>query len=289
MRQLSKHLYAETKYDWANVGAAVTDVGIVLIDCPVRPSDSQHWQKEVRALSPKGLRYLIGTDYHGDHTTGAAFVKGVTFIAPERVYEEMSRVAGKHPFAKQLFVNTLRDQGHTKEAEEIEAAQVPLPEICFEESMILHLSPLTFQFRRLGGHSPACSAVYIPEENVLFPGDVVIDSPCPGMRDANVKEWVAALEWIERLGPNPIVPGHGKVCGMEVVRRLKNRLLDLSTVMEKIVRAGRSMEEAVRDPAFDKFFWADTSKGAYWAEERKETFRKGLETVYKEAKAALAG
>ncbi len=76
MLQLSEHLYAETAYSWANVGAAVTEAGIVLIDCPVRPSDSRSWQRELRILSPLGLSYLIATDYHGDHTVGVAFVEG---------------------------------------------------------------------------------------------------------------------------------------------------------------------------------------------------------------------
>ncbi|MBI3126482.1 MAG: MBL fold metallo-hydrolase [Candidatus Tectomicrobia bacterium] len=288
MRQLSKHVYAETGYDWANVGAVVTDEGLVLIDCPVRPSNSQHWQNEIRPLSAKGIKYIIGTDYHGDHTTGSAFVEGPTFIAPQRVFDEISRTAGKHPFAKALFVNTLRDQGHTREADEIEAAVVPAPQICFEESMILHLPPLTFEIRRLGGHSPACSVVYVPEEGVLFSSDVAMDSPTPGMRDANVKQWIAALDWIEKLNPGRIVPGHGEIGGLEIVRKLRSYLQELSGVMEKVVRAGRSMEEAVRDPSFDRFFWADASKGAFWAQERRETFQKGLETVYKEARAALA-
>ena len=75
MRRLSDHLVAETEYLWANVGAGVTEAGVVLIDCPVRPSDSRSWQEKLRALSPKGIRYRISTDYHGDHTIGAAFIE----------------------------------------------------------------------------------------------------------------------------------------------------------------------------------------------------------------------
>ena len=82
MKQLSDHIFAETTYSWANVGAVVTDAGIVLLDSPVRPSDSKKWQQALRPLSPLGPRYLIGTDFHGDHTTGAAFVPDVIFIAP---------------------------------------------------------------------------------------------------------------------------------------------------------------------------------------------------------------
>ena len=110
MDRLSEHLYAETAYDWANVGAAVTESGVVLFDSPVRPSDSRKWQEEVSRLSPLGVRYLIATDYHGDHTTGSSFIKGdVARIAPQYVYDEISK--GDNAFSKEIFVKTLRDLG----------------------------------------------------------------------------------------------------------------------------------------------------------------------------------
>ncbi|MEE9274209.1 MAG: MBL fold metallo-hydrolase, partial [bacterium] len=135
MRRLGERLYAETGFQWANVGAAVSEEGVLLVDCPVRPSDSLRWREGLRPLSPKGIRYLIATDYHGDHTTGAAFVGDVTFIAPQRVYEKIAGAGGKDPFSKQIFVETLKDQGHAEEAAEIEAAIVPPPQICFDETL----------------------------------------------------------------------------------------------------------------------------------------------------------
>ena len=66
MRHLTEHLVAETEYLWANVGAGITEAGIVLIDCPVRPSDSRHWQKELRALSPKGPSLNAPTFWSND-------------------------------------------------------------------------------------------------------------------------------------------------------------------------------------------------------------------------------
>lgn len=282
MLQMSHRLYAETAYSWANVGAAITDAGVVLIDCPVRPSESRKWQKKLHALSPLGLRYLIATDFHGDHTTGAAFVKDVIFIAPQLVYKEVSK--GTNVFVKQIFVETLRDEGYIDEVAEIEEAAVPLPQICFEDSLILHLHPLTLEIRRLGGHSPACSVVYIPEEGILFAGDVVINDPCPGMRDANVAQWLQALSWIEELDIGTIVPGHGDVCGKAVVRGLKDRLIGMRETMERLMHEGRTKAQAVADSSFEKYFFADSSRGAYWLQQRKDTFREGLERLYDEVK-----
>jgi cyclase len=285
MQRLTNRIVVETGFQWANVGAAITDDGILLIDCPVRPTDSRKWQEELRALSPLGIRYLISTDYHGDHSIGSAFIEGVTYIAPQLVYEQIAKINEKIiPSRAKTFVEPLKEQGFKEEAEEIAKAVLPLPKICFEDSIILHFPPLTFEIKRLGGHTPACSIVYIPEENVLFASDVVIEQPNPGMGDASLSQWIKALEWIEGVPVDRIVPGHGEVCDKDVVRRLKERFEMIRGNMEKLVRAGQTKGEAVASDSFEKLFWADTSRGTYWVQQRKDTFRRGLERVYDEIK-----
>ncbi|MDF1593311.1 MAG: MBL fold metallo-hydrolase [Desulfobacterales bacterium] len=283
MKQIGDHIFAETAYSWANVGAAVTDAGIVLLDCPVRPSDSKKWLEALHPLSPLGPRYLIGTDFHGDHTTGAAFVPDVVFIALRLVYRELAD-SSSNAFSKKIFFETLRDEGHTEEAEQIEKAVVPLPHICFDETLLLNLHPFTFEIRRLGGHSPACSVVHIPEEGILFASDVVINDPSPGMRDANIAEWIAALTWIDELPVDTIVPGHGDICGKEVVRRLINRFEEMRGIMNRLIQSGLSKTEAMQNDLFEKFFFGDTSRGNYWLQQRRTTFREGLERLYDEVK-----
>jgi len=285
MRQLSTHLYAETEYHWANVGAAVTEAGIVLIDCPVRPSQSRHWQEALRPLSQKGVRYLIGTDYHVDHTTGVGFVDGdFTFIAPQRVFEELEKIRGNTRAARKTFVDTLNDMGQPEEAEQVASADVPPPQVCFDDHLTLHLAPLTFEIFRKGGHSPACTTVLVPEEGVLFSGDVMINEPGPGMRDASINEWIEALEWMEALPVDYIVPGHGEICTVREVHALKEQFIEIRGIMRAFVRAGRGKEEAAADAKFEKFFWSDTSRGPSWIEGRRVTFRKGLEKLYDEAR-----
>ena len=48
-----------------------------------------------------------------------------------------------------------------------------------------------------------------------------------------------------------------------------------------------SREEAAADPSFERFFWTDTTRGDYWIQQRKDTFRSGLERVYDEARRSL--
>lgn len=290
MRQLTKHLYAETEYHWANVGAAVTDAGIVLIDCPVRPSQSRHWQEALKPLSDKGIRYLIGTDYHVDHTTGINFLDGdFTFIAPQRVFDELEKIRGNTRAARKTFTDTLIDMGEPEEAERVGDADVPPPEICFDQGITLHLPPLTFQIDRKGGHSPACTTVLVPEEGVLFSGDVMINERGPGMRDASINEWIDALAWMETLPVDHVVPGHGEICTLREVRALKEQFIEIRGMMRDFVRGGKEKEEAAADPSFEKYFWSDTSRGPSWIEGRRRTFRAGLEKLYEEARADVGG
>ena len=195
---------------------------------------------------------------------------------------------GNSAFSKEIFVETLRDLGHTEETETITQAAVPLPRFCFEDSLVLHLPPLTFEIRRMGGHSPATSAIYVPEEGVLFSSEVVSHQR-GGMRDANPGEWIRALEWIESLPVETIVPGHGDICGKDVVARQKERMVAIKGTMEEVVSKGLSKADAVEDESFQKFFRVDTSRGEYWLQQRKDTFRVGLERVYDEVKVEHNG
>lgn len=285
MRRLSDHLVAETGYLWANVGAGVTAAGVALIDCPVRPSDSHRWQEQMRALSPKGIRYRISTDYHGDHTIGAAFVEdaGVVSIAPQRVFEALAAEGGSLA-GRGNFVDTLYDIGAHGEAKEIAEAVLPLPQVCFDEGMTLHLHPLTFEIYRLGGHTPACSSVYVPEEGVVFTGDVMINEPGPGMREARFREWIEALAWIESLPVAHVVPGHGEICGVEEVRRFRSEFEEMWGMMEQLAEKDMTQEEASTHDSFEKFFWSDTGRGESWIAHRRRTFRRGLENLYAEVK-----
>ena len=286
MRRLTKHLYVETEYLWANVGAAVTEEGIVLIDCPVRPSQSRHWQEALRPLSEKGIRYLIGTDYHVDHTTGIGFLDGdFTFIAPQRVFDELEKIRGNTRATRKAFTDTLIDINEPEEAEQVATADVPPPHICFDDHLTMHIGELTFEIDRKGGHSPACTTVFVPEEGVLFSGDVMINEPGPGMGDANINEWIDALAWMETLPVEHVVPGHGEICTLREVRALKEQFIEIRGMMRDLVSAGSGKQDASTDKSFDKFFWSDTARGPSWVEGRRATFRKGLEKLYEEARS----
>ena len=103
-----------------------------------------------------------------------------------------------------------------------------------------------------------------------------------GMRDANFGEWIRALEWVESLPLDTIVPGHGELCGKEMPRMVRERLSSILETMKGLIQKGLTKAEAVSDASFDKFFIAGVSRGEYWSQLKKETFRIGLERAFDE-------
>lgn len=73
----------------------------------------------------------------------------------------------------------------------------------------------------LGGHTPCSSVVWIPDERILFAGDLIFQGRYPFLATANVEKLMAALRWLPSLGARVIVPGHGVLCGTdEVLKQL---------------------------------------------------------------------
>jgi len=97
-----------------------------------------------------------------------------------------------------------------------------------------------------------------------------MDTPCRGMRDASVNQWLKALEWAEGLPIDHIVPGHGEVCGKELIGRLKGYFSGASGgyaggwFRKACPRRRRSRTALLRSS-----YWAETSRGAYWVEQRR--------------------
>ncbi len=163
MIQLTANVYVETGIRQCNLGFVTTKEGIVMIDTPMRPTDSVKWRGEI---SKRGeVRYLINTEEHGDHYRGSWFFPGV-LISHQETREKLAKVP----------VDELIERVKRQDPEELplmEGYQLRLADITFTESLNLYLGDHTFRLFHLPGHSTGGIGVYIPEERVVFATDVI--------------------------------------------------------------------------------------------------------------------
>ena len=97
------------------------------------------------------------------------------------------------------------------------------------------------------GHSGTDVIVRVPEQRVVFAGDLLFNGMYPVCFDekATVAGWRATLKTFASWDKDTIfVPGHGQVCGQEGIQRLRDVFDDISEQAEKLHKAGVPANEA---------------------------------------------
>jgi cyclase len=163
---------------------------------------------------------LVNTHHHGDHTFGNyLFLPGATIIGHERCRET---VLSEGLGAKGFFPAV--DWG---------AIVVTPPTVTFEDRIDVWADELKVELIFVGpAHTTNDIIAWIPERKVLFAGDVLFNGGAPFALAGSVQGWIEALDRLRALGAETIVPGHGAICGPDVID-------DVAAYMQLVLDAAR--------------------------------------------------
>ena len=128
-----------------------------------------------------------------------------------------------------------------------------MPTEIFEARRELEVGGVKLEMIHVGGHTPGSSVVWLPDERVLFAGDLIFEGRYPFLATAHVKQLMAALRWLPSLGARLIVPGHGALCSNEEVQR---QLAYIEATWERTaehIARGHSLDETISDPDFPRY------------------------------------
>ena len=128
----------------------------------------------------------------------------------------------------------------------------------FTGKMTLWLGKLEVQLLQLGrGHTKGDTVVWLPQERILFSGDLVEFDATPYAGDAYFSDWPQTLDNLAALKPEKLVPGRGAA--------LEN---------EAQVAAGLAGTRAFIADVF-----ASVKSGAAAGKDLKSVYRETLDTV----------
>ena len=104
-------------------------------------------------------------------------------------------------------------------------------------------------------HTPEDLVVYLPQEKVLFAGDLVFRGRIPYVGQADSGHWIKAIDSLLAFDATVIVPGHGPVSSqarqdMELTR---DYLVHLRQVMGQAARNLDPWEDAYRAADWSRF------------------------------------
>ena len=98
-------------------------------------------------------------------------------------------------------------------------------------------------------HTRGDQLVYVPESGVVFTGDLVEDRFYPIMPDGDARgsRWIAVTREIAELKPKIVVPGHGRVGTIAMVRATQAYLEHVRRAVYALADHGLSQAAITRD------------------------------------------
>ena len=250
--RLSDNAYAYTAEGDPNTGVIVGDDAVMVIDTQATPVMAADVIRRIREVTDKPIDYVVLSHYHAVRVLGA------------------SAYGARHVIASQDTRDLIVERGEQDKASEIgrfprlfnAVESVPpgmtWPTITFSGRMSIWLGKLEVQLLQLGrGHTKGDTVAWLPEQRILFSGDLVEYGATPYAGDAYFEDWPATLDALAALQPQALVPGRGAA---------------LTT--PELVQAGLSGTKA-----FVSDLYAAVKAGA--------AAGKDLRTIYKDTHAAL--
>jgi cyclase len=282
MQQIGRDIYAETGYRGGNVGFAITGEGVILINTPMVPHEARQWRDEIARVTDQKVIYVINTDYHPECIVGN-HVFEAPVIAHELTWRKMKTYGDAF---RQRLIDSFRTE--PKVAAELKSFNVVTPQITLTDRMTLHKGNKVLRLIHVGGHTPASIIVHIPEDGVLFAGDVVVNGVHPVMDEANSKEWLEALTYIRRpwVKADIIVPGEGEICNKEATKKLSTYVRRLRARVRGVYAAGRSKSEAVASVAEMIDFFSMAGEGE---ERARQRLKANVEQLYEDMRTIEEG
>ena len=224
----------------SNAGFIVTQRGVVVIDALGSPQLARRLLAEIRKVTPLPVTHVIVTHYHADHIYGLQTFKaqGARVIA--------------HRAARDYLVSDtarLRMEASRKDLAPWIDSQTRLVEAdeWLDGDRELVLGGLRLRILHMGpAHTPEDLVVYLPEEKLLFAGDLVFRSRVPFVGQADSRRWIQSLDKLLALDATTFVPGHGPVstAARQDVQLTRDYLLHLRAVMGTAAKNMDPFEEA---------------------------------------------
>lgn len=170
------------------------------------------------------LTHIINTHYHGDHSSGNSYFKGVDIIAHTNTLTLMEKKAPygpSEPFADE-----------------------DKPNLLFDDQMTLNLNRLEIQMIHFGsGHTSGDIVVYLPENKLVILGDLMLDAKLTLPFFPNPEEGVDVLKKISSLidDNTKVITGHGSI-------GTKKDILALIAIIDETIAYSKAGKDAEKFP-----------------------------------------
>lgn len=280
VRQVARGVFAalvpDRGWGWSNSGLVAAGGGL-MVDTLMDVARTRRAIAGLREASGTEPQRLVNTHHNADHCWGNQLFRDREILGHRLCAEAMTRDLSPAVLAGLVdapdlspglrwFADDVRDFDFSE-------VEVTPPNRLLDGDLELDLGTTRVELLYVGpAHTAGDLIVHLPEEGVVFAGDVIFRRCTPIGWEGTTAGWVAALDRIVALGPEVIVPGHGPLCGTEGATELRDYFCYVERESRRFFEQGLTALEATRRMDLGPF--------ADWTQPERLVFN--VERVYRE-------
>jgi cyclase len=234
-----------------NTGFVAGRESVISVDACSTERRTRAYRERIASVTPAPVSMLINTHHHGDHTYGNFVFSPATIVAQENCRAEL--LAYGFP-------------GNTGVWEPVDWGEVTVapPNLTFADRVRLWSDdrPIDVSYVGQAAHTSNDSLVWLPEQEVLFCGDLLFNGGTPFLLMGSVRGAIEVLESV--VAPIParvIVPGHGAPCDHALIGTVVGYLQFVLATAQKGIDAGLSPLDLARETDLGEYDgWLDRER-----------------------------
>ena len=248
-------LLPDGSWGWSNAGL-ITDSGqSLLVDTLFDLKLTREMLHAMRNAVPaaRDIGQVVNTHANGDHYFGNQLVSDAEIIVSQACADEMR----EHP--PEALIDMFRNYKQRGDGGEFlmktmgrvfdfRGIVYTPPTRTFSGELSLKVGNKDVHLVEVGpAHTKGDTLCYVPQDKVVFTGDILFNGGHPIVWAGPVDNWIRACDLMLSWDVEVVVPGHGPVTDKSSVRELKHYLEYVKAEARKRYDMGMTLEQAVDD------------------------------------------
>ncbi len=278
LKQIAEGVYAAIAVagGGARSNAGIIDLGdhTLIFDTFLTPTAAEDLRAAAEHLTGRPATYVINSHAHSDHWCGnQVFASHAPIIATHQTREMIPMMMDYLKQAKEdpseLEKELQEDQERLKTETDLRRrkalelsiarwryvlASLPtlefrLPNQTFEGQLVFHGTQRRAELLTEGkGHTDSDAYLVLPEERIMFMGDLGFFQTQSFMAFCDPEAWMAQLESMQQSNIETFVPGHGPLGTKADIALQGEYITALEGLVAQVIKEGGSVEEALQRP-----------------------------------------
>jgi glyoxylase-like metal-dependent hydrolase (beta-lactamase superfamily II) len=249
-----------------NAGFIDIEDYLIIIDTTGNVDAAKDLKKAAIQFTEKQPNFIVITHFHMDHLMGTSlFDKATQIMTSDRTLKNIQTEGRKRIEEFKNMDLTEMEESLKTETDEVKKKDIENdliflktvcspnfslrePNLTFKEGCVIYGKGESVQMRTFKkAHTDGDVIVFIPEEKILFAGDLLFARVDPWLGSGNPEGWISVNEEIMKMDFKVVVPGHGELASKEQFSLENKYIKEILELVKKKIEAGEDPTQLKRE------------------------------------------